>query len=137
MSCIFLLAVHFLHGFVGSGKRTWLTTMFLMSISYFASSMANLSVSYILKNSGMHTATKVVLVSSLNYLLISSIFFFIPSMLSKSFLCIISGVICSPLGPGYIMPPIELSIPPNFSFNSINLTIPFSKIFGKLSNLSV
>ncbi len=85
LSYIFLLAEHFLHGARGSGKRTWFTTMFRISISYLANSIANLSVSYIERNSGMQTATKVVFSGSLNYLLISSIFVFIPSIDSNIF----------------------------------------------------
>jgi len=42
--------------------------------------MANLSVSYIERNSGIQTATKVVLDASLNYLLTSSILAFIDSI---------------------------------------------------------
>jgi len=106
-----------------------------MSISYFASSIANLSVSYIERNSGIQTATKVVFSGSLNYVLISSIFFFMPSIASKIFLCMTSGSIFYPSWP--IIPPIDPSIPPNFSLSSINLTIPFSKIFGKLSKRRV
>lgn len=62
-----------------------------MSISYFANSIERRSVSYILKNSGMQTATKVVLFGSLNYLFISSILVFITSIDSNNFLWIASG----------------------------------------------
>lgn len=51
---------------------TWLMTMLRLSISNFASSCTNRSVSYSDKNSGMHTQTNVVKSGFLNCLLTSS-----------------------------------------------------------------
>jgi len=107
-----------------------------MSISYFASSIASLSVSYILRNSGIQTATNVVFSGSLNYLLISSIFDFIVSRDSNSFFWSSSWSTFGP--PPYpIIPLIDYNIPPNFSLNSIIFFIPLSRILGKSKSLNV
>lgn len=107
-------------------------TMFLMSMLKLASYWINLSVSYMERNSGMHTAMNVVFawffIWEFTFVEMSFIFY----ILVKILLMLWSTWSSDPRTP-----PILDKMLLNFSFNVNNLLNPFSKIFGKFKNLNV
>lgn len=115
-------------------------TMFLMSMLKLASYWINLSVSYMERNSGMHTAMNVVfaflLKKIITWFFIWEFTFveisFILSILVKMLLMLWSTWSSDPRTP-----PILDKMLLNFSFNVNNLLNPFSKILGKFKNLNV
>ena len=128
--CIFALATHILH--VSSGYNTWFITMLWTSMSNFANYWINLSVSYIERNSGMQTATNVVLSLSFIWAFtnfdVSCIFYSLLNSLSKP-------VLSSSWEPK--IPTIPDIMDPNLSFNVSILLRPFSMTVGKFKKRSV
>ena len=128
--CILLRARHILQ--LSSGKRIWLITMLWMSMLNLVSYWIKRSVSYIDRNSGMQTATNVVLllsfICSLTVLAVSLIFSILPNMSSMAFYR-------SSLLP--IIPPTDCRSPLNFSLRVNSLFSPFSRMFGKFKKRRV
>ena len=116
--CIFALATHILH--MSSGYKTWFITILWMSMSNFANYWINLSVSYIERNSGIQTATKVVF--SLFFIWAFTVFevYCIFYNLLKSLSRLLFSYSWEPNIP--VIPDIIL---PNFSFNVKSLFRPF------------
>ena len=128
--CIFDRALHILHS--SSGKRIWFMTMLWISIWNLVSYWISLSVSYIDKNSGIQTATKVVLlesfICSLTTREVYLIFSIFPNILSRVWSI-------SSLLPR--IPPTLSRRPLNFSLKVRTLSSPFSRMLGKLRNRRV
>lgn len=106
--------------------------MLWISIPYLANYWISLSVSYIERNSGIHTAIKVVLfgsfIWSLTVLEFSFIFYIFPNRESI--------VLFNYSGLPKTDPMLWRRVL-NFSFRVRSLLSPFSRIFGKFRNLNV
>jgi len=106
--------------------------MLWMSMLYLANYWINLSVSYIERNSGIHTAIKVVLVGSFIWsftvLEFSFIFYIFPN--KESIVLFNSSGLPN-------TDPILCRRVLNFSFRVSSLLSPFSRILGKFKNLNV